>query len=204
MTLPNLISVLRLLLVPVIVAMIVSGADLAAFWLFVLAGLSDAADGIIARRFNLFSELGAYLDPIADKALLVSIYLSLALIGALPAWLVILVISRDILIVGAVILSWMLSQPIPMHPLMVSKANTTAQIMLAAIVLAEAGLELSTGGMRLLLIYVVAGLTAVSATAYLVEWLRHMGGSQSAEPGAWPRDDSGKGHEKAADGLKKG
>ena len=182
MTLPNLISVLRLLLVPVIVMLIISGDDLAAFWIFVVAGLSDAADGIIARRFGLFSELGAYLDPIADKALLVSIYLSLGLIGSLPAWLVILVISRDILIVGAVILSWVMGRPVEMHPLMVSKANTTAQITLAAVVLAEAGLELSTGGLRLLLVYAVAGLTAISTAAYLVEWLRFMASGESGQP----------------------
>ncbi|MDJ0929638.1 CDP-alcohol phosphatidyltransferase family protein [Breoghania sp.] len=174
MTLPNLISVLRLLLVPVIVTMIVSGEDAVAFWLFVVAGLSDAADGIIARRFALYSELGAYLDPIADKALLVSIYLSLGLIGALPVWLVIVVISRDILIVGGVILSWGMGRPVPMHPLMVSKANTMVQIMLAAIVLAEAGLELSTGGLRLLLVYAVALTTIVSAASYVVDWFAHM------------------------------
>ncbi len=106
MTLPNLISILRLLLVPVIVTCIVSRNDQAAFWLFVAAGLSDAVDGFIARHFGLLSELGTYLDPLADKALLVSIYLSLGLTGSFPAWLVILVISRDILIIGAVILSW--------------------------------------------------------------------------------------------------
>ncbi|PTW60028.1 cardiolipin synthase [Breoghania corrubedonensis] len=187
MTLPNLISVLRLLLVPAIVTLIISGDDLAAFWVFVLAGLSDAADGIIARRFGLFSELGAYLDPLADKALLVSIYLSLGLIAALPAWLVILVISRDILIVGAVILSWVMGRPVEMKPLMVSKVNTTAQITLAAIVLAEAGLELSTGGLRLLLVYAVAALTTISTAAYLVEWLRFMAGNESGAGKKMPK-----------------
>ena len=193
MTLPNLISVLRLLLVPVIVTLIISGDDLAAFWVFVLAGLSDAADGIIARRFGLFSELGAYLDPIADKALLVTIYLSLGLTGALPAWLVILVISRDILIVGAVILSWVMGKTLEMHPLMVSKINTTAQITLAAMVLAEAGLELSIGGVRPVLVYVVAGFTAISTAAYLVEWLRFMAREEAAgepDPHAMRRAES--------------
>ena len=79
------------------------------------------------------SELGAYLDPIADKALLVSIYVTLGFAGQLPVWLVIAVVSRDILIVGAVVLSWMLSRPLSMQPLLISKANTFSQIVLAGL-----------------------------------------------------------------------
>ena len=67
---------------------------------FVIAGVSDAVDGLLARRFDLRTELGAYLDPLADKALLVSIYVTLGDLGKLPAWLAILVVSRDIMIVG--------------------------------------------------------------------------------------------------------
>lgn len=174
MTLPNLISLARLLAVPVIIALIVSGAYEPAFWLFIAAGVSDAADGIIARRFGLGSELGAYLDPIADKALLVSIYVSLGVTGGLPAWLVILVAARDILIVGGVVLAWIMDRPVAMKPLAVSKVNTAAQIVLAAIVLGEAALDVSSGGLRPLLVWAVAGLTAVSTVAYLMEWAGHM------------------------------
>ena len=110
--------------------------------LFLLAGLSDAADGYLAKRYGWRTELGAYLDPIADKALLVSIYVTLGFAGHLPAWLVIAVVSRDILIVGAVVLSWMLSRPMSLHPILVSKANTFSQIVLAGLVLAELGLGL--------------------------------------------------------------
>ena len=74
------------------------------------------------------TELGAYLDPLADKLLLVSIYVALGLQGVLPDWLVILVVSRDVMIVGAIILSWLVNKPVRMHPLLLSKANTTAQI----------------------------------------------------------------------------
>src|SRR5690606_40943267 len=98
MTLPNLITIARLILVPVVIAMIVAGQWLAAFVLFAIAGVSDAVDGFLARRFGMKSELGAYLDPLADKALLVSIYAGLAVAGVLPAWLAILVIFRDIMI----------------------------------------------------------------------------------------------------------
>jgi cardiolipin synthase (CMP-forming) len=114
----------------------------AAFVLFLLAGLSHAADGYLAKRFRWHTELGAYRDPIADKALLVSIYVTLGFANHLPVWLVITVVSRDILIIGAFILSWILSRPVTVYPLLVSKANTVAQLVLASLVLAELGLGL--------------------------------------------------------------
>jgi len=157
---------------------------LAAFLLFLFAGLSDAADGFLAKRYKWDTELGAYLDPIADKALLVSIYVTLGLAGQLPAWLVIAVVSRDILIVGAVVLSWMLSRPLSMHPLLISKANTLSQIVLAGLVLAELGLGLGLEELVQLLIWVTGTLTIVSAAAYFVAWLRHMA---SYEPEPEPR-----------------
>src|SRR6188472_4245817 len=89
-----------------------------AFAIFVVAGVSDAVDGYLAKRFNMASELGARLDPLADKALLVSIFVTLGILGAVPIWLVILVVSRDIMIVGAVIVSWLFNKPVPMKPLL--------------------------------------------------------------------------------------
>ena len=114
MNIPNSITLGRLVLVPLVVWLIIDHQMEAAFLLFLLAGLSDAADGYLAKRYGWNSELGAYLDPIADKALLVSIYVTLGFAGHLPVWLVIAVVSRDILIVGAVVLSWMLSRPVQM------------------------------------------------------------------------------------------
>ncbi|MGH6946651.1 MAG: CDP-alcohol phosphatidyltransferase family protein, partial [Kiloniellales bacterium] len=96
--LPNLITLARLLVVPVAVYVILTEAFVAAFWIFVLAGISDAIDGAIAKRFRVTSELGAYLDPLADKALLVSVYVTLSQVDQLPVWLVILVVFRDVLI----------------------------------------------------------------------------------------------------------
>src|SRR6201985_2715286 len=87
-----------------------------AFFLFLAAGLSDAVDGFLAKRFGMASELGAYLDPLADKAMLVSIYVALGIADAVPGWLVILVVSRDIMIVTAVILSWLGDQPLALTP----------------------------------------------------------------------------------------
>ena len=105
MNLPNLITMARILCVPLIVWAITSGHMLPAFLLFLAAGISDAVDGFLAKRFNMSSELGALLDPLADKALIVSIYVSLGITEALPRWVVILVVSRDILIVGGFLLA---------------------------------------------------------------------------------------------------
>lgn len=182
--LPNFISICRLLLVPAVVYLIVTGQFLFAFWLFVIAGISDAVDGFIAKRYQWQTELGAYLDPLADKALLVSIYVSLGVLQEMPIWLVFLVVSRDLFIVIAVLLSWMLSRPVTMSPLMISKANTAGQITLAAVVLGDLGFGLLMDSLRRGLVLLVAGLTALSAAAYLVEWLRHMTiGDGPAAPG---------------------
>jgi len=181
---PNSLTLSRIVLVPLVVWLIITHEILAAFLLFLFAGLSDAADGFLAKRYNWHTELGAYLDPIADKALLVSIYVTLGLAGQLPAWLVIAVVSRDILIVGAVVLSWMLSRPLSMHPLLISKANTFSQIVLAGLVLAELGLGLGLEEIVQILVWVTGALTIVSAAAYFIAWLKHMA---SYEPEPEPR-----------------
>ena len=162
---------------PVVVWAIAAQEMLLAFGVFVAAGLSDAVDGFLAKRFNMTSELGAYLDPLADKALIVSIYVALGITEALPRWLVILVVSRDIMIVGAVMLSWLMGNPVRVRPLPVSKANTVAQIVLACLVLAALAFRWNIDPLLTLVMMVVALLTLLSVGFYLAEWLRHMNGS---------------------------
>lgn len=177
MSIPNLITLARILLVPVIVWAITAGEMLLAFGLFLAAGISDAVDGFLAKRFGMTSELGAYLDPLADKALIVSIYVTLGVTGALPRWLVILVVSRDIMIVGAVMLSWLMGNPVTVKPLLVSKLNTVAQIVLACLALAALAFRWNVEGLLMLIMGVVAILTLLSVSFYLAEWVRHMNGS---------------------------
>lgn len=172
--LPNIITLGRILLVPVIVWAIASNQMTIAFALFVTAGLSDAVDGFLAKRFNMTSEIGALLDPLADKALLVSIYVALGVSGAIPRWIVILVVSRDIMIVGAVIVSWLLGKPVAMKPLMVSKLNTVAQVAFAALVLAALGFDFAPMPFDIILMGLVTILTLLSVSFYLVDWVRHM------------------------------
>ncbi len=172
MNLPNLISLGRLLSVPVAVYLILQAHYEAAFWLFVAAGLSDAVDGFIAKNWGLTSTLGAYLDPIADKTLLVAVYLALGSAGHVPTWIVILVVSRDLIIIGGVVLSHITAQPVRMRPLMISKANTVAQIALVSVILAELGLAAPLGATRELLVYLVAATTVLSGGAYMYSWGR--------------------------------
>lgn len=174
MTIPNMISVFRLFAAPLVVWLISTQQFSLAFWLFLIAGLSDGVDGFIAKRFNQASELGAHLDPLADKVMLVAVFLALGIQGLLPLWLVILVISRDLLILGAVILSWVLHQPIPMKPLMVSKANTLAQIVLVCLFMAAMAFDLQLGIFMNMAVFLVAVLTLLSTLAYLLDWFRHM------------------------------
>ena len=169
---PNAISLARLLSVPVALWLITTGAYGAAFWLFVAAGVSDGVDGYLAKRLGQRTELGRYLDPLADKVLLVSVYVVLGIQDELPSWLVILVVARDMLIVGCSALALMMSQSVKIQPLLISKLNTFTQIVLAALTLAMLGLGI---GDRLLidaLIYAVATTTLLSGGSYLFKWAR--------------------------------
>jgi cardiolipin synthase len=177
---PNSLTLVRIVLVPLVVWLIITHEMLAAFFVFLLAGATDAADGFLAKRYGWRTELGAYLDPIADKALLGSIYVTLGLAGHLPAWLVIAVVSRDILIIGAVVLSWMLSRPLNMQPLLISKINTVSQILLAGLVLAELGLGLGLHQLVEALILITGTLTIVSAMVYFWTWLKLMASYEPA------------------------
>ena len=179
LNIPNSISLLRICLVPLVVWLIITDQIVAAFAVFVLAGLSDAVDGFIAKRYAMKTVLGSYLDPLADKLLLVSIYIALGLLGELPSWLVILIVSRDILIVAGFILSWILDHPFSIDPAFISKINTAIQIVLAAVVLGDMGFNLNLNGIRSALIFVTGTLTLLSASTYLLAWLRHMSDYQN-------------------------
>src|SRR5689334_20021063 len=150
-----------------------------AFLLFVAAGVSDAIDGFIAKRFNMASELGAHLDPLADKTLIVSIYVALGVTDAIPRWIVILVVSRDILIIGGVMLAWFLGQPMTVKPLLVSKLNTAAQIVFACLVLAALAFGFDAEIAETGLMWLVAALTLTSVGFYVREWWRHMNAGET-------------------------
>lgn len=188
--LPNFITLGRVIAVPVVFWLLLADRPMAAFVVFVAAGISDAVDGWLAKRFGLQTELGAYLDPLADKLLIVSIYIALGVRGEIPLWLVLAVVSRDVLILAAVMLSWIMDHPVVIRPLAVSKANTVAQIVLAALVLADEAFKFGLDGPRLVAVWMTGILTLLSLAAYLKAWLEHM--AQPALPKA-PRQDVGSG-----------
>jgi cardiolipin synthase len=172
--LPNLITLARLLMTPIAVTMIVSQRYVAAFMIFLLAGISDGIDGFLAKRFELRTELGSYLDPLADKALLISIYVTLAAMGVLWPGLAILVASRDLMILFAVLVSWLLNKPVAIRPVWISKFNTVAQIAFAALVLGTKAYGYEEVAAQEVLAAVVAASTLASGGVYIAQWLDHM------------------------------
>ena len=133
-----------------------------------------ASTEFLAKRFSWKTELGAYLDPLADKVLIVSIYVTLGATAVIPLWIVILVVSRDIMIVGAILLSWLVGRPVAIRPHIVSKVNTGAQIVFACLVLASQGYNFDAEPLLTLVMALVAVLTLLSVGLYLAEWVRHM------------------------------
>ena len=186
LNLPNVITLGRVILIPVIFWLLVSGNTRAAFLAFLCAGFSDLIDGFLAKRLDLRTELGAYLDPLADKLLIASIYIALGVLGSLPSWLVIAVVSRDILIVLGVLLAWLIGHPLRIDPAWISKLNTVFQIVLAATVLADLGFELGLGRLRWIMVWATGALTLLSLATYLQTWLRHMTGYESGGAGGPP------------------
>jgi cardiolipin synthase len=172
LNLPNVITFGRLCAVPLAFWLVIDHRIAWAFFLFVAAGVSDAVDGWLARRWggNL---VGAVLDPVADKALLVTMYVTLAAVNELPDWLATLVVFRDLVIVGGVIVLSVLGQPVAIRPLYVSKINTTLQILLVALTLLLAGFDLAAPRAMLVLIWTVAATTLASGAAYVWVTVRH-------------------------------
>jgi len=134
---PNLICVLRILLVYPVVMLILEGDTLFALVLFVIAGLSDGLDGFLAKRFHWQSRLGSILDPLADKLLLVSSYIAMSYVGLIPVWLVVAAFSRDIIIVSGGFAYHKFIGEFEMAPSFISKFNTFMQILLIAGVLSR-------------------------------------------------------------------
>ncbi len=173
-SIPNLLTLFRLTMVPVVIWLILVQNLKIAFYLFLLAGITDAIDGYLARKWNSQTELGAYLDPAADKSLIVGIFITLGFLGLIPSWLVLVIVSRDIFIVGAILISWLMAHPVKIDPLFISKANTALQIILAAFILANQGFGLRLETLQHSLILVTATVTILSALSYFRTWLDHM------------------------------
>jgi len=168
--LPNIITLARIALVPVLILLLKDHDYAAGLIVFVIAGASDALDGYLAKRLNVQSRLGAILDPVADKLLLVSAYVMLTLLGHIPFWLVLVVVFRDLLIVGGYMLYTSHAGPVKMRPSILSKLNTLMQIALVAVILTQQAAGLAWP-LAEILVYVVLTTTVVSGAHYLWLWL---------------------------------
>ena len=175
MTIANALTLLRLCLIPLIVVMIHEGRFMLATIIFIIAGITDALDGYLARKLDQRTEIGAYLDALADKSLIAASFIALAYAHLVPFWLVVLVIFRDLMIVGAVAIAWLMHNPIPIEPLRISKANTAAQIVAVATTLGAKGFMVPLPDFAFVALHaIVAGLTVASVAAYFARWFAHM------------------------------
>lgn len=168
-TLPNVLTLLRICLTPAFVVAFLGGKITLAWQLFLLAGLSDGVDGFLARVLDQRSEVGAVIDPLADKILLVTSFTLLGVAGLLPVWAVVLVIGRDALIVGGLLLLRLRSVNLfkAVRPTWTSKVNTALQLGLVFCVLTEAAFGTTLGPAVRMLVPVVALLTVVSGAQYV-------------------------------------
>lgn len=133
--LPNLLTSLRLLAAPLTAFLLFQGLDKAALGVFAFAGASDAIDGYLAKRLAPGSRFGAYLDPAADKFLMLACFVTLTVIGITPLWLTILVIARDVAIVLGLLLALAMALPVQIAPLLIGKASTAVQVAYVALAL---------------------------------------------------------------------
>lgn len=170
---PNFISLTRILMVPVVIVLLKEREYSYALLVFTLAGVSDGLDGWIAKTYKLQSAFGAMLDPMADKLLLVSTYAMLAMLGDIPFWLLVLVLFRDITIVGGYWLLVAMNKEMTIKPIWISKINTFFQILLVVLVLIHRSEWLELDAIITVLIAVVAFTTLTSGLSYMWSGVRH-------------------------------
>lgn len=169
---PNIITAFRFLLVAPVVILLLQGRFAAALVVFGVAGFSDALDGFLAKHYGWQSRLGGLMDPLADKLLLVSSFVTLGWLGWIPAWLVVLVILRDLVIVAGAIFYNMRIEQVEAEPTIVSKLNTAAQIFLVLAVIFSLGVQTIPVFWIDMLLYSVLVTTLWSGLDYVWIWGR--------------------------------
>jgi len=174
LNIPNTITLLRIVAVPFFLSLLVDGAYRAAFLVFVAAGLSDGIDGAIARLTNARTELGAHLDPLADKLLLVSSFVALGVLGFVPTQLMITVIMRDIVILGGYVTTAVVTgRPMEMRPSLWGKLTTFLQISSVTIVLMQKAELVSISSVTLGVLFgVTAAACFVSGAGYVIDGIK--------------------------------
>lgn len=173
MTIPNFLTILRVLLTPVLVILLLEERLSEALFVFIIAGVTDGLDGLIARLYKQKSRLGAFLDPLADKLLLATTYVLLAFQSMVPSWLTVIVLSRDVLIVLGVFVLFMQDLPFEIKPTLASKLTTCTQIITAIVTMATA-LATPHPLLKHSLFYLTGAVTIVSWGQYMIRGVRIM------------------------------
>lgn len=166
---------------PFIISLLLDSEYVFAFWLFMAAGVSDGVDGYLAKHFEARTRLGAYMDPLADKVLLAALFVALGVQGILPTWLVVLAVSRDIVIIGSVLLTNAMGYEIEIRPQFMSKINTLAQITLVTVVLATLAFSIDDPRILAYGVPTVAVTTTLSWLGYLWSWILILGGFEDGD-----------------------
>ena len=180
LTIPNLITLARILLTPLFIIFLIQKRYQLALWIFVLAGLSDLADGVIARRWRQKSPLGTFLDPLADKLLMGSSFITLSISHLIPSWLTVIVLSRDLVLVLGVTLFKLVNLPVVVQPSLAGKLCTTTQVTTVFLVLVSQCWPLSPAFLEALF-WLTGGVTAMSGIHYIIQALWEIAHSQNRQ-----------------------
>jgi cardiolipin synthase (CMP-forming) len=173
LTIPNIITLIRILLTPLFIIFLIQGNYGKALLIFILAGMSDLADGLIARTWQQKSRLGSYLDPLADKLLVAASFVTLSIYHQIPSWVTVVVLSRDVALALGVLIFRLADFPLIIRPSLVSKWTTTFQLTTIGFVLLSKILPIHT--LILMIFFWVTGvLTTISGIHYLYNGIKMM------------------------------
>jgi cardiolipin synthase len=171
MTIPNWITLIRIILIPWFAILLINGSLNQALWVFAGAAVTDALDGLTARRFSQKSRLGAYMDPIADKLLLSTAFVALAIMKEIPVWLSVIVISRDVVIILGVSILFLTQVRFEIKPTVYSKLTTVFQLLLILSVLSSGYIDLGQAARQAMIITTLV-LTLFSGFHYIYSGLK--------------------------------
>jgi cardiolipin synthase len=180
LTIPNVITLIRILLTPLFIIFLIQGNYRKALLIFILAGVSDLADGLIARTWQQKSRLGSYLDPLADKILVAASFVTLSIYHQIPSWVTVVVLSRDVALALGVLIFRLSDIPLVIRPSLVSKWTTTFQLTTIGFVLLSKILPIHP--LILIFFFWVTGvLTTISGIHYLYNGIKTMNRFQGNE-----------------------
>lgn len=174
MNIPNTITLIRIILIPFFVDLMIYGYHGAALVIFIIACLTDALDGMVARLTNTRTELGAFLDPMADKLLIVTSFITLAVLAKIPIWLVIIVVSRDVILVLGSLVIHFTGRGLTIRPALVGKATTVLQFAVVAVTLVLIAYNIRQDYLEWLH-WATATFTVISGVHYVMQGMKIIG-----------------------------